>query len=400
MIVAVHEFFLHASLIISIAFVLDIYFAERPFDTQEATYAWLRQRLRFLFQRHPVCYIGILYNFFEFLGRKFDVHSGNVTKVCMRLVSCLSLMSIVAISGGCVWILTHIFTVITEIGLVAYVGKYSEWDRGIVSTVGICVGYFFTIYFAYTGLATGCLLQIFSQVLQKVEHAPLEEAQQALGQLVSRDTSVLDRQMLRKSLADTMSENITDAVVAPLFWLYFTGPVGLWMYKAVSTGDSMWGYKTPKWLHLGFAPAKADDALAYIPARLAVFFMWLAFIFMRMMRTRKCCTILGNMCLPHNGHWPGFATIAAQAKGMESPNSGWPMAAAGWILGTRLGGPTQYFGKMVEKPWVGATQEYAVPWDAQRLELLSQLVRITAIISYVCMLICSAIFLVVLSLIL
>ena len=102
-------------------------------------------------------------------------------------------------------------------------------------------------------LSMGSLLQTGELVLERVEQAPEAEAREALSWLVSRDTSAMDRPLMRKTLADTLSENLTDAFTAPFFWLLVGGPVALWCYKAVSTTDSMWGYMTEKWRWLGWA---------------------------------------------------------------------------------------------------------------------------------------------------
>lgn len=137
------------------------------------------------------------------------------------------------------------------------------------------LGPLLAVYLAWAGLALGSLLGIGRDVLGRVETRPEPEARQAVSRLVSRDTSRMDRPLLRKTLADTLSENLTDALLAPFFWLLLAGPVGLWCYKAVSTADSMWGYLTEKWRWLGWAGARADDLLAYVPARLSVVAIWL-----------------------------------------------------------------------------------------------------------------------------
>lgn len=285
--------------------------------------------------RHPVTIIGKLLLGLEPLARKLGAS---------RPIGLLCLLFSVGLTGYCVYILT----VLPMAGLV------------------------FSVYFAYAGLSTRSLLQTCESILEVVEHGTLEEAQRALSQVVTRDTSVQDRSTLRKSLADSLSENVTDAVVAPLFWLLLGGPVGLWCYKTVSTMDSMWGYKIPRWLTLGWAGARMDDVLAFIPARLAAIFMSLA-------------ARLFAISERNGGRWPGMGVIAAQASGMESPNSGWPMAAAAWLMGARLGGPTVYFGEMNNKPWVGPPEEEAQIWDAQRMAALLILVRNTALVSAACM---------------
>lgn len=289
--------------------------------------------------RHPVCWVGWLLNRLEIVGRRLGAS---------RPVGALCLIVLMLATGAAVWALTAL---------------------PVLGVVG-------ALYLAYAGLASQSLLHTFEEVLEAVEHKPLPEAQAALSMLVSRDTSVLDRPLLRKSLADTLTENLTDAVVAPMFWLLLAGPVGLWMYKAVSTTDSMWGYKTERWLTLGWAGARLDDVLAYVPARLGVFFLWMA---NRISATAE----------RFGGRWPGWVVIARQAGGMESPNSGWPMAAGAWLLGARMGGPTLYFGSMVEKPWVGLPEEEAAPWNEQRLRALGRAVRLAAWLGAACMYVCA-----------
>lgn len=285
--------------------------------------------------RHPVVVIGKILNTLEPWGRRLGAS---------RLVGLICLLLIVALSGY----LVHILSALPLVGLV------------------------FTVYFAYAGLATRALLHTCEEILTVIEEGSLEEGQRALSRIVTRDTGEQDGDTLRKSLADSLSENVTDAVVAPMFWLLLGGPVGLWCYKAVSTMDSMWGYKIDKWRSLGWAGARADDLLAYIPARLSVLFLWGA-------------AQLSPLSAQNGGRWPGLTVIAHQASGMESPNSGWPMAAAAWLLGARLGGPTVYFGEMNDKPWVGLPEAEAQAWDASRVRALLVLVRNAALLAAACL---------------
>ncbi len=321
--------------LIVIAFVLDVSCGD--------------PRLFFLPWKHPVCYIGDFLKQMEKFGRWcITQNKGQEDNECdQKLIGC--------------------FCVLVVVGVTAFVAHF------LASLPYI--GWIIAVYLAYTGLAAGGLVKTFKKVLGQVEHAPLSEAQAALGQLVSRDTAVLDRPALRKSLADTLAENVSDAVIAPLFWLlvgsfggFACGVATLWAYKAVSTADSMWGYKTKEWKTLGYGAAKADDIFAYIPARLAALFIWIAHFFTKTHYAQ-------------GGQWPGFCVIAKQAKGMQSPNSGWPMAACAWLLGAGLGGPTQYFGSMVPKPWVGKSP--VKEWNERKLLALADLVQATAYVSFV-----------------
>ena len=149
-----------------------------------------------------------------------------------------------------------------------------------------------------------------------------------------------------------MSENLNDGFVAPMFYLAIFGPGGLWAYKAVSTMDSMWGYKTDEYGELGYGAAKIDDVLAWIPARITACLMLFV------------------------GKWRGLAyyedrsNFQIDAKKMESPNAGWPMAAAAWLFAGQMGGPAKYFGEMKEKPVLGPVGGV---WDKNKI--ISQIGR-------------------------
>lgn len=192
--------------------------------------------------RHPVCLVGKALDWLERPARRFMLAAGAGHERCRgRLAGALALLALVACTGVAVW------------------AAVSLPIAGLLAAV----------YLAWAGLAMGSLLQTGELVLERVERASEAEARQALSWLVSRDTSAMDRPLMRKTLADTLSENLTDAFTAPFFWLLMGGPVALWCYKAVSTTDSMWGYMTEKWRWLGWAGARADDGLAFVPARLA-----------------------------------------------------------------------------------------------------------------------------------
>lgn len=248
---------------------------------------------------HPVRLIGKAYGFLENPARSFG-HERLAGVLC-----------VLAVSGGA-WLPVRFL-----IGLPF-------------------VGCFIALYLCFAGLAMGTLLREAGAALKAVESEDPERARLAVSMLVSRDTARLDKNELCRALAESVSENFNDALVAPFFWLLAGGPAGLWAYKAVSTADSMWGYMTPKWRDLGWAGARLDDLLAWIPARLSAFFL-----------------LAGSYAAHCPGSFPGWRVIAGQAKSMKSPNSGWPMAMAAWLHDTRMGGPTVYFGELVQKPVLG-----------------------------------------------
>ena len=215
-------------------------------------------------------------------------------------------------------------------------------------------GLFLLMYFAYAGLALGELLASARAALRLIQDdARLGEARQAVGMLVSRSTAEMDAQELRRTLAETVSENFCDAFVAPMLYLVLGGPALMWAYKAVSTMDSMWGYKTERFRELGWAAARADDVLAYVPARLSAVLL---------------IAVGGLLGL----NWrQALARFRADAAQMDSPNAGWPMAACAWLVHGGMGGPATYFGEVKLKPVLGPAGQI---WTQDKLKKLSRLV--------------------------
>jgi adenosylcobinamide-phosphate synthase len=250
---------------------------------------------------HPVCFMGKALNFCE--------------KVCRRLNTNLYLagFSVLIIGSGCIVFFTYFLT----------------------SLPGI--GWLWSIYLGYAGLALGSLIREGRKVLSLLAAGRLEDARHALSFLVSRDTRYMDEQDVCRALMETLAENFNDGFCVPFFYLVLTGPVGLWVYKFVSTLDSMWGYKTPEWQQLGFAGAKADDILAFIPARLSSLFFWVAAKALRLKATVS------------------WKEVIKDARKTESPNAGWPIATAAHILQVELGGPATYFGQLRDKPRLGVS---------------------------------------------
>ncbi|WP_419787945.1 adenosylcobinamide-phosphate synthase CbiB [Pseudodesulfovibrio sp.] len=216
------------------------------------------------------------------------------------------------------------------------------------------LGVLIAVYLSYAGLALGCLIKESRRVATLVDSGDLEGARKALAMLVSRETSSLTPEEIRKTLAETVSENLNDGFVAPMFYLVIFGPGGMWAYKAISTMDSMWGYRTERFRDLGRGAAKTDDVLAWIPARITAWALLL---------TGKLRGLNFRDAKAH------FATDAAK---MESPNAGWPMAAAAWLMGARMGGRATYFGRIKEKPLLGPEGS---SWNREKIHSLIKLCR-------------------------
>jgi len=217
-------------------------------------------------------------------------------------------------------------------------------------------GMIFMVYFAYAGLALGELLDCARDAVEMLEEGALEDAREAVGELVSRNTAYMDEQELRRTLAETVSENLCDAFVAPLFYLVLGGPALMWGYKAVSTMDSMWGYKTEEYRDFGWASARADDILAYIPARLTA------------------VLLIGVGALMKLPWREAKARFRADAVKMESPNAGWPMAACAWLMQGTMGGRAEYFGVARIKPFLGPEGQ---EWTLEKLKKMFRLVLLS-----------------------
>lgn len=286
---------------------------------------------------HPVCLIGRYLDFMEPVARLF-ASRGSLEQECRRRARLAGILSLVS---GCiiVYLCTRFLLALPIINI-------------------ICA-----IYLSWAGLAMGCLLKTGKLVLQRIEKGDLTEAREACGWLVSRDVNDMDKKTLRKTLADTLSENFTDAFTAPFFWLLLTGPVGLWLYKTVSTMDSQWGYLTEKWRDLGRCGAKMDDCLAWLPARISPLMLLFTHNILSRFPALRVWT----------GSWPGYKRISRQAKGMPSPNSGWSMASCAWLCNGRMAGPSRYFGEIVPKQWLGPPQDKATPWSTRQLLALCSL---------------------------
>lgn len=154
----------------------------------------------------------------------------------------------------------------------------------------------------------------------------------AVAMIVSRDTREMDRDGVARAAIESAAENLSDGVIAPLFWFLLAGLPGLLVYKIVNTADSMIGYRTPRYAAFGWAAARLDDVLNLIPARLTALLI----------------------ALPQ-GQWRALPAIWRDARRHRSPNAGWPEAAMARALGIALAGPRAYNGQRQEFAWVNAT---------------------------------------------
>ena len=185
-------------------------------------------------------------------------------------------------------------------------------------------------------LAGTTLIREVKEVFRAVDRS-LEEGRKQVARIVGRDTSELSAQEVRTAALETLAENLSDGVIAPLFWFAILGVPGMLAYKMVNTLDSMIGYKTERYKDFGCWAAHIDDIANYIPARLTALLM----------------------VLPHailNFKFSIFNFVRKNGRHHASPNSGYPEAALAGILNCRFGGPHYYFGQLFPKPYIGENE--------------------------------------------
>ncbi len=191
----------------------------------------------------------------------------------------------------------------------------------------------------YYGLAARSLADDTNKVLEYCAQEKWLEARQALGGLVGRETKDLSPEHIYRACIETVAENTSDGVIAPLFYAALFGPVGMWVYKAINTLDSMVGYRNPRYQRFGWASARADDIANYLPARLTYLLLSLA------AAITEC---------------KGGAALRIgwrDARKHPSPNAGWPEAAMASALSIQLGGPSTYGNVILDKPRLGESLE-------------------------------------------
>lgn len=204
------------------------------------------------------------------------------------------------------------------------VGLFVGWALSLLGPVAEVLG-------AAILLAQRSLVQHLRAVASGLSQS-LEKGRRAVSWIVSRDTENMTGPQVARSAIESGSENMSDGVIAPAFWFLVAGLPGIIAYKMVNTGDSMIGYRNPRYEAFGWAVARLDDLINLVPARL----------------TGGLIALVGG-CLRA---WP---SIRRDAHKHRSPNAGWPEAAMARALGLSLAGPRSYDGEMRVYPWVNAT---------------------------------------------
>jgi adenosylcobinamide-phosphate synthase len=237
-----------------------------------------------------------------------------------------------------------IVTVIALVGTAAAIGVGIEWlCRGTVLGA-IVEALVIGILLAQRGL-----YEHVAVVALALEHGGLTAGREAVRHIVGRDPLRLDEHGVARAAIESLAENFSDGVVAPVFWYLLFGLPGLLAYKMANTLDSMIGHRTLRYRAFGFASARFDDLLNFLPARLSGTLLAIAAIF------------VGD-----GNAGRAFATMLRDAKKHHSPNAGWPEAAMAGALGLALAGPRDYAEERVEDAWIGGGTPMARPADIAR----------------------------------
>jgi adenosylcobinamide-phosphate synthase len=223
------------------------------------------------------------------------------------------------------------------------------------------LGSLVSILLLYTTIAPRDLVRHSTEVYTPLAAGDLPEARRRVGMIVGRDTAALDEAGVARATVESVAESMVDGVTAPLFFAVLGGPMGAMLYKAINTMDSMFGYKNERYRAFGWAAARLDDLANFIPARISSLMIPAAAFLLRL-----------------DAKGALFILLRDRRK-HASPNSGHTEAAVAGALGVQLGGPSPYFGRMVEKPTLGEAVRSIEPQDilrANRLMLLSSAITL------------------------
>ncbi len=277
---------------------------------------------------HPVRLIGSL-----------AIRLEPITLRCLanaRIAGLLTALTVVAVTA----VLTY---GVVQLGL-----EVNPWLGAIIS-----------IFIMYTGIAAQDLAKHANEVKLALDKGDLVLARKRVGMICGRDTDELDETAIIKATVESVAENLVDGVTAPLFYGMIGGPVGVMVYKAISTLDSTFGYRNERYLLFGWASAKLDDIAAFIPSRITGLLVPCAALLMGM-RYKESLRALRTDRLKHS-----------------SPNSGHSESAFSGALGLMLGGPSRYQGVIHDKPYIGRSIEQPAN---EHISASVRLMKVTALI--------------------
>lgn len=234
-----------------------------------------------------------------------------------------------------------------------------------VTTLILCLTYYINCYLGiavetimtYQILATKCLKVESMKVYHCLKDKTLPEARNAVSMIVGRDTDCLDERGVAKAAIETVAENTSDGVIAPMLYTALGGPILGFLYKAVNTMDSMIGYKNEKYFYFGRTAAKLDDVVNFLPARISAYLMIVA-------------SFIGGKCFSGKR---AYYIYKRDNRNHASPNSAQTESVCAGALGIQLAGDASYFGKIVKKPYIGDNVRAVEYEDIKRVNLLMYL---------------------------
>ncbi len=256
---------------------------------------------------HPVKFMGRIISFEEKTARRFSRGSGSLGSL-RTWGACMVLINIIV----SFLVPYYILKLLKGYGLIYH----------IINT-----------YFLYTCIAAGCL-QRESMKVYKAFTKGIDNARHALSFIVGRETTHLDEKEIIRATVETVAENTSDGVIAPMMYAMIGGASLAFVYKMVNTMDSMLGYLNEKYKDIGFYPAKTDDLLNFLPARITGVLMCISSVFKFNVSQ-------------------GFKIMIRDRRNHKSPNCAYPEGAVAGLLGVQLGGDNTYFGEVVKKPKIG-----------------------------------------------
>ena len=255
---------------------------------------------------HPVIYIGKLISRLDKVGRRL----------------CKTNKQIKAF-GGIIVVIVALSSFLVPF-IILMISKEVSWLYHILNVILI-----------WTTIATRCLHKEGKKVYDSLAKNDIYDARVKLSYIVGRDTKTLSEYEIVRADVETIAENASDGVIAPILYAILGGAPLAMMYKGINTMDSMLGYMNEKYKYIGFFPAKTDDIFNFIPARITGFLICLAAPF-----------VGGNIV-------ESIKVMVRDRKNHKSPNCAYPEGAAAGAMGVRLGGTNVYFGEKIYKPTIG-----------------------------------------------
>ena len=299
---------------------------------------------------HPIVWFGKMISTYE-----HSLNKGNHRKLKGALMAIGLILFVFAIA----WMLRKVLGIFA---LFIFDGTHEQ-----VYQIPVLL-YLFDILAIFYCLAGTTLIREVRAVFLALDRS-LEEGRQQVARIVGRDTSELSAQEVRTAALETLAENLSDGVIAPLFWFAILGTPGMLAYKMVNTLDSMIGYKTERYRDFGCWAAHIDDIANYIPARLTALLMIIAGVFVSPPK-------LGGV----RGGLNRLKFVRKYGRCHASPNSGYPEAALAGILNCRFGGPHYYFGQLFDKPYIGENDRVLTTDDMKKAVRVNRTAEVMMVI--------------------